>query len=132
MRTSKLTRAATIAAIAATAGLAMAGTASAATAPAPKAAATTLKAVEAKSTITGTLKEGKVALAKESVTLESVTGKKVTVVGKGVTSKAGVIAFKVAPKATTVYELVFKGTKALAASHSAEVTVKVTAVKAAK
>jgi hypothetical protein len=77
----------------------MAGTAYAATAPAPaKAAATTLKAVEAKDVITGTLKEGKVALTKESVTLESVAGKKVTVIGKGVTSKTGVITFKGCPE----------------------------------
>ena len=80
MRTSKLTRAATVAAIAATAGLAIAGTANAATKPAPaKAAATTLKAAEAKRVITGTLREGKVALAEESVTLESVAGKKAIV-----------------------------------------------------
>jgi hypothetical protein len=128
MRTSKLTRAATVAAIAATAGLAIAGAANAATKPAPaKAPATTLKAAEAKGVITGTLREGKVALAKESVTLESVAGKKATVVAKAVTSKAGVVTFKVAPKATTVYELVFAGTKALSASHSADLTVKVTA-----
>jgi hypothetical protein len=36
---------------------------------------------------------------------------------------------KVAPKAATVCELVFKGTKALAAAHSADPTVKVTAAR---
>jgi hypothetical protein len=129
MRTATLTRAATVAAIAAAAGLALAGTASAAT-PAPAAAKTTLKIVEAKDVITGTLTEAKTDLAKESVELQAVAGKKSTVVAKGTTNKDGVVKFTIKPSATTTYELVFAGGKGLAASHSADLTVKVTAAKA--
>jgi hypothetical protein len=132
MRTSKLTRAATVTAIAATAGLAIAGTASAATpAPAPaKAAKTILSIAEAKDVVSGKLAEGKDGLAKQTIYLASVKGTKSTVVAKAVTSKAGQVSFAIKPAATTSYELVFKGTKKLAASPSAVVTVKV--VKAAK
>jgi hypothetical protein len=126
VRSSKLTRTATVAAIAATAGMAIAGTASAATPPKAAAAKTTLAVAEAKDVITGTLTSGKAALAKETVYLETVAGKKVAVVGKGaVTSKAGKVTFTVKPTATTTYELVFKGTAKLAASHSTAITVKV-------
>jgi hypothetical protein len=127
MRTATLTRAATVAAIAAAAGLALAGTASAA---APAAAAkTTLKVAEAKDVITGTLTKGKADLAKETVTLWTVAAKKSAEVAKGTTDKAGVVTFKIKPSATTTYELVFKGGKGLAASHSADVTVKVVVAK---
>ena len=129
MRTATLTRAATVAAIAAAAGMALAGTASAAI-PAPAAVAkTTLKVAEAKDVITGTLTKGKTDLAKETVDLRSVTGKKSALVAKGTTNKDGLVTFKIKPSATTTYELVFKGGKGLAASHSADVTVKVTVVK---
>jgi hypothetical protein len=131
MRTATLTRAATVAAIAAAAGLALAGTASAA-APAPAAAKTTLKIAEVKDVITGTLAEGKADLAKESVELRAVAGKKSTLVAKGTTNKDGVVTFTIKPSATTTYELVFLGGKGLAASHSADVTVKVAAKTTAK
>jgi hypothetical protein len=126
MRTAPLTRVATVAAIAAAAGLALAGTANAAKTPAPV-AKTTLKIAEAKDVITGTLTAGKTALAKETVSLWIVSAKKATADGTGVTDKAGVVTFTIKPVATTTYELVFKGAKDLAASHSAEVTVKVAA-----
>jgi hypothetical protein len=123
MRTAMLTRAAAVAAIAATAGLALVGTANAAT---PAAAAkTTLKIAEAKDVITGTLTEGKAALAKETVDLWTVAGKKATLLAKGTTNKNGVVTFAIKPKATTVYELTYVGGKGLAAAHSADVTVKV-------
>jgi hypothetical protein len=126
MRTATLTRVAVVAAITATAGLALAGPANAAKTPAPV-AKTTLKIAEVKDVITGTLAEGKIALAKETVSLWTVSGKKTAPAGTGVTNKAGVVTFKIKPAATTTYELVFKGTKDLGASHSAEVTVKVAA-----
>jgi hypothetical protein len=122
MRTAMLTRAAAVAAIAATAGLALVGTANAAT---PAAAKTTLKIAEAKDVITGTLTEGKAALAKETVDLWTVAGKKATLLAKGTTNKNGVVTFAIKPKATTVYELTYVGGKGLAAAHSADVTVKV-------
>jgi hypothetical protein len=122
MRTAMLTRAAAVAAIAATAGLALVGTANAAT---PAAAKTTLKIAEAKDVITGTLTEGKAALAKETVDLWTVAGKKATLLAKGRTNKNGVVTFAIKPKATTVYELTYVGGKGLAAAHSADVTVKV-------
>ena len=135
MRTATLTRAATVAMISAAAGLTLAGTASAASpAPAPKTAPaktapakTALKVAEAKDVITGTLTKGKTDLAKETVDLWTVTAKKSTLVGKGTTNKHGVVTFTIKPSATTTYELVFKGGKDLAASHSADVTVKVVA-----
>jgi hypothetical protein len=126
MRTATLTRAATVAALAAAAGLALAGTASAA-APGPAAVKTTLKIAEAKDVITGTLAEGKAGLAKKSVELASVTGKKTAVIARATTNKHGVVTFTVKPKATTTYELLFAGGKGLAAAHSADVTVKVAA-----
>jgi 5-hydroxyisourate hydrolase-like protein (transthyretin family) len=128
MRTATLTRAATAAALAAAAGLALAGTASAAT-PAPAAAKTALKVVEAKDVITGKLTEGKTDLAKKTVDLWTVAGKKTTLVTKGTTNKDGVVTFKIKPSATSVYELSFAGGKGLAAAHSTDVTVKVTAKK---
>jgi flagellar capping protein FliD len=129
MRTSTLTRAATVATVAAAASLAAAGTASAVT---PVVAAkTVLTASASKDVITGTLTAGKKDLAKEVVTLEAVSGKKLIAVGKAVTSKAGKVTFTVKPKATTKYELVFKGAKGLAGSASKVVTIKVAAPKKA-
>lgn len=127
MRTS-LTRVASGAVLAATAVFALAGAASAAT-PAAK-AHTTLSIAESKTTIkagqkdvvSGTLAVGKKGLAKEVVILDRVAGKKLVPVSAQLTGKAGKVAFVVKPKATTKYELVFRGTTKLAATHSGVVT----------
>jgi hypothetical protein len=132
MRTSTLTRAGAVTAIAAAAGLAVAaGTAGASTpAPAPaKAAKTTLSVTAKKDVISGTLASGKKALAKEVVTLDTVAGKKLTVVGKAVTNKAGKVTFTVKPKASTKYELVFKGAGKLGGAKSSVVTITVAKAK---
>lgn len=78
-----------------------------------------------KSVIRGVLKSGKAVLAREVVFLDRVAaGNKLTVAGKAITNKAGVAAFAVSRKAAGRYVLVFKGTGALSASHSAVVVVK--------
>jgi F0F1-type ATP synthase alpha subunit len=126
---SSLTRAVAGVAIASAAIFAVASSASAATTVAK--AHTTLSIVESKSTIkagqkdlvAGTLKAGKTGLAKEIVLLDRVSGKKLIPVAVELTGKAGNASFTVAPKTTTKYELVFLGTKKLAASHSGVVTV---------
>jgi hypothetical protein len=126
MRASKLTRTASVAAVAiavGTAGLAISATANAAT-PAKDAKTTLSIKLSKTNVITGTLAEGKVDLAKETVYLETVAGKKTTVVAHAVTSKAGAVHFTVKPMTTTTYELVFKGAKGLDAAHSAHVTCK--------
>jgi hypothetical protein len=124
-----LTRAVSGVAIATAAVLALAVPASAKTVP-PAKVHTTLSIVEAKSTIvrgqkdlvSGTLKAGKKAAAKEVVFLDRVAGRKLIPVRAELTSKVGRVSFVVEPKVTTRYELVFRGTKRLAASHSGVVT----------
>jgi hypothetical protein len=75
--------------------------------------------------IHGVLKSGKTDLAREVVFLDRVgASNKLTVVGKALTNKAGVAAFVVSRKTAAKYVLVFKGTKALAPSHSGIVIVK--------
>ena len=88
--------------------------------------AATASTTAGKDVITGKLTEGKAVLAKETAVLEAVSGKKLVPVAQAVTSKLGVVSFTVKPKATTTYDLVFKGTAKLAASDSHTVTVKVT------
>jgi hypothetical protein len=119
-------------AIASAAVFTMAGAAGAATAPAAKAAKqhTTLSIVEQRSTIVrgkkdwvgGTLRAGRKAAAKEVVFLDRVDGRKLIPLRVELTSRTGWVSFTVEPKVTTKYELVFRGTKKLAASHSGVVT----------
>lgn len=130
MRTS-LIRAASSAAVAAVASLALVGTANAA--PVHEKVHTTLSIVAFRNVIKaghkdvvgGALRAGKHGLAKEVVILDRVVGGKLEPVNVELTNKHGVVAFIVRPKATTKYELVFKGTKKLAGTHSGVVTVKV-------
>jgi len=130
MRISLLTRAAAITAIAATSALAVTGTADAASTPSRtslsiRASASTIKPGKT-AVVSGVLKQGNSNLAREVVYLDGAApGKKFVVVGKSVTSKKGAVAFTVRPKSTERYELVFKGTSKLAASHSGVVTIKV-------
>src|ERR1700677_918712 len=130
MRTS-LTRLVAGTAIAATALLAVAGTASASTTTAKK--PTTLSIVAAKSkitvgqsdTISGTLASHKTPVAGRIVILD----KRVGASGhwfaaeEKLPGKFGKVAFAVAPKVDTRYELVFKGGPIYHASHSGVVTV---------
>jgi len=127
-----LTRAASGAAAAAVTALALTGTANAA--PIPVKVHTTLSIVESRSVIraggkdlvAGTLRAGiRRGLAKEIVYLDRVVGKKLVPVNVGLTNRAGTVAFTVRPKVTARYVLVFRGTGALARSHSGIVTVKV-------
>jgi hypothetical protein len=79
-----------------------------------------------KVTITGTLAEHSKALAGGTVTLDIVKGRSRVSAGTAHTTRGGGVTFTVSPTATTTYELVFKGTKTLAASQSGTVTVRVT------
>jgi hypothetical protein len=117
-----------------TAGLlSVAATANAATVAHPSKAPTTLSARESVSgfkghglvIITGTLAEGRRGLAGEAVTLDIVKGRRLVPAGTARTDRGGVVAFTVSPQATTTYDLVFDGTRALAASQSGPVTVRV-------
>jgi len=108
----------------------VAGTASAGT-TAPVKAHTTLSIVAArnkikagqKDAVGGTLLAGKTPLAGKIIILDRVEGKKLVPVQDGLTGKAGRVRFIVAPKTTAKYELVFLGTKKLAATHSGVVTI---------
>ena len=124
-----LTRAASGAAVAAV--TALTGTANAA--PIPVKVHTTLLIVASRSVIragdkdlvAGTLRAGlRRGLPKEIVYLDRVVGKKLVPVNVGLTNRAGTVAFTVRPKVTARYELVFRGTGALARSHSGVVTVR--------
>ena len=125
-----LTRAASGAAVAAVTALALTGTANAA--PIPVKVHTTLSIVESrnviraggKDVVAGTLRAGRKGLAKEIVVLDRVVGRTLVPVNAGLTNRAGVVAFTVRPKVTARYELVFRGTGALARSHSGVVTVR--------
>jgi hypothetical protein len=79
-----------------------------------------------KAMVRGLLKSGKEGLAREVVDLDRIAaGNKLTLVGKVVTNKAGVARFLVSRKSVAVkYVLVFKGSRALAPSHSGVVVVK--------
>jgi hypothetical protein len=129
MRTS-LTRLVAGTAIAATALLAVAGTASAGTTTAKK--PTTLSIVAAKSkitvgqsdTISGTLTSHRTAVAGRIVILDKRVGSGHWFAAEEkFTGKYGRVAFTVAPKVETRYELVFKGGPVYNASHSGVVTV---------
>jgi hypothetical protein len=130
MRTS-LTRLVAGTAIAATALLAVAGTASASTTAAAK-KPTTLSIVAAKSkitvgqsdTISGTLTSHRTAVAGRIVILDKRVGSGHWFAAEEkFTGKYGRVAFTVAPKVETRYELVFKGGPVYNASHSGVVTV---------
>jgi hypothetical protein len=130
MRTS-LTRLVAGTAIAATALLAVAGTASASTTAAAK-KPTTLSIVAAKSkitvgqsdTISGTLTSHRTAVAGRIVILDKRVGSGHWFAAEEkFTGKFGRVAFTVAPKVETRYELVFKGGPVYNASHSGVVTV---------
>jgi hypothetical protein len=132
MRTSLLTRVAAVTAIAATSGLAVTGTASASvTHPKKHQTSLSIRAPKSrikpghKSDVSGVLKSGRSDLAHEVVYLDRVAGKKLIVVGKERTNRAGKVSFVVSPKVTRRYELVFRGTGKFAASHSGIVTIKV-------
>lgn len=94
---------------------------------------TTLSATESapfivgreRDTITGTLTAGYRPLAGESVTLEIVNGRGPLPIATERTDRRGDVSFTVAPRSTTTYELVFNGTRTLAASQSGTVTVHV-------
>jgi len=75
--------------------------------------------------VTGTLSEHHKAVAGQAVTLDIVKGKHLVPAGAAHTNRGGAVAFTVSPKASTTYELVFSGTKTLAAAHSGTVTVRV-------
>jgi hypothetical protein len=130
-----MTGAVSVAAVTAAAGLAIAGTAiasSPAARPQPTPRPTTLAIDGAKTVIklgqkdiiTGRLMTGKKGLGKEMVILDRVQGTKLVPVRADLTNSAGNVLFKVRPKVTTQYELVFAGTAKLAASHSKVITVK--------
>jgi hypothetical protein len=127
MRTS-LTRVVAGAAIVSAAVFGVASGAGAATTAAKT--HTTLSIVQSKNTIkvgqsdsvSGTLKAGKTGLAKEVVVLDRISGKKLIPLAVHLTGKGGNVSFTVKPKVTTKYELVFSGTKKLAATHSGVVT----------
>lgn len=131
MRAS-LTRVIGVAAVAATALLSVAGAASAATHPSAK-TPTTLSIVEAKTTINqgetdlikGTLLTGTKPVAGRVVYLDrySSSAKKWEAVAVDLTGKLGKVEFTVKPSSTASFELVFKGTSSLAASHSGVATV---------
>lgn len=116
-----------------TAGLlSLAATANAATVSHPPKTPTTLSVTaspargHAKASIDGTLTWGRgKPIAKEVVALDIVNGKRLIPAGVAQTGRNGAVSFAVAPKKTTAYELVFAGTKSLAASHSAIVIVRV-------
>ena len=130
MRISLLTRAAAITAIATTSALAVTGTADAASAASRtslsiRASASTIKPGKS-AVVSGVLKQGTKDLAGEVVFLDGAApGKKFVVVATSVTNKNGAVAFTVRPRTTQRYDLVFKGTSKLAASHSGVVTIKV-------
>jgi hypothetical protein len=96
---------------------------------------TTLSIVESKSRIKdgqtavvrGRLAHGATGEGAETVYLEHWVGKTLVLVRIGVTNASGVVAFTVKPGVTSRYELIFKGTAALAPSHSGVVTLKVVA-----
>jgi hypothetical protein len=79
-----------------------------------------------KAMVRGVLRSGKEGLAREVVDLDRIAaGNKLALVGKAVTNKAGVARFLVSRKSAAVkYVLVFKGSPALAPSHSGVVIVK--------
>lgn len=79
-----------------------------------------------KAMVRGLLKSGKEGLAREVVDLDRIAaGNKLALVGKAVTNKEGVARFLVSRKSAAVkYVLVFKGSSALAPSHSGVVVVK--------
>jgi hypothetical protein len=128
-----LTRAVAGTAIATTALLTAAGTAGATTVTK---APTTLSIAAAKAAIvpgqrdviSGVLLTGTTPLAQKIVELYrySATDKKWLPLEVDLTGKAGKAVFTVKPKTTTEYELVFRGTLSLAASHSGVTTVTVT------
>jgi hypothetical protein len=131
MRSSLLTRAVGVTAVAAAAALAMAGPASAApavrhhTSLSIRASKTTDKAAHPV-VISGQLKSGKADLAGKVVELErAVTGHGFRIVAAEITNKAGWVAFVRAPVATVRYELVFPGSLRFDGTHSGVVTVKV-------
>jgi hypothetical protein len=113
--------------------LSVAATANAAPLPQPHKAPTSLSVTvsapvikaHGRDTVAGTLASGHKALAKEVVWLEWFNGRKLVPAEAALTNGRGVVAFAVAPKASTTYELVFAGTRTLAASHSHAVTVRV-------
>lgn len=75
--------------------------------------------------IAGTLAEGRRGLAGETVSLDIVNGRRLIPAEIASTNRGGSVFFTVSPKATTTYVLVFNGTRNLAASRSAVVTVRV-------
>jgi hypothetical protein len=64
-------------------------------------------------------------VAGQVVWLEAVDGKKLVPVGHQTTNKAGAVAFTGDVQSTTVFELVFAGSKNLDPSRSGTVTIKV-------
>lgn len=113
--------------------LSVTATANAATLPRPHSAPTSLAVhvslanarTHGRDTVTGTLTSGRKALAGEVVALDVVNGRRLTPAGTAVTNRNGSVSFVVTPRGTTTYELVFAGTRTLAASHSGVVTVRV-------
>jgi len=77
-------------------------------------------------TISGKLTEGRKAVANQTVSLDVVSGRHLVPVGTARTNRNGAVSFTVAPKRTTTYDLVFGGTRTLAGSKSAAVTIRVT------
>ena len=96
---------------------------------------TTLSIVESKSRIKdgqtavvrGRLAHGTTGEGADTVYLDHWVGKTLVLVRTGLTNASGVVAFTVKPGVTSRYELIFKGTAALAPSHSGVVTLKVVA-----
>lgn len=129
---STLTRILVGAAIAATAVGTVAGTASATTTAKTH---TTLSIVAYRSTIiagqsdsiSGQLRAGKVSTYKQTVELKryNVKLKKWVLQQAHLAGKYGWVKFTVRPHVTSRFELVFPGTKTLAASHSGVVTIRV-------
>jgi hypothetical protein len=132
MRTSLLSRAVAVTAIAATAGLTVTGTAGASVVhPEKHHTSLSIRASKSrirrghKSVISGVLKSGRKDLAHEVIYLDRVSGRKLIAVARRETNRAGAVAFAVSPRVTRRYELVFRGTPKYAASHSGIVTIKV-------
>ena len=130
MRTS-LARTVSGALVAAAAVLAMAGTANAA--PVSPRVHTTLSIVESrnvikagqKDEISGRLASRGIGLGKHVVYLDRVEGKSLVAVQAEVTGPHGGVSFTVRPHVTARYELVYRGNKTFAPTHSGVVAVKV-------
>jgi hypothetical protein len=117
----------TVVAVGVAAGAAVAGTnppARTATTLSISASAATITG-GSKETITGTLAAGTTDLSGQRVYLAEVAGKRVFPISGARTSTSGVASFTFVPFGTATYELVYRGSKTYAGSHSGTATVTV-------